>query len=109
MPTPVFQRLAALIQARIRVNDTIYRHGVNRMVVLLAHCPENKAWLFGGSLLKEFDILVKEATGDEACAADDATYQIKIGVAEAKPDSELESLILAAESTMEDLCEFSVR
>ncbi|MEW5724008.1 MAG: hypothetical protein AB1896_12940, partial [Thermodesulfobacteriota bacterium] len=111
VPPAVFQKLATLVRRRLRTNDSSYRHGPNQIIMLLAHCPENRAWLFSGTLLNDLRLLGDDQTetgpGGEPDFAE--RYEVKIGVAEAKSASELEELVHGAQSCLETLYEFRAK
>ena len=98
----VLQKFAAELQRNLRLTDTSYRYGLNKIVVVLTHTDRDQARMTCAKLSREIDM--KKIFGIEGLSEMDCT--VTVGFAEVEEAGSIEKILSNAESMQNTLDEF---
>jgi phospholipid/cholesterol/gamma-HCH transport system ATP-binding protein len=86
----MFKTFADSVKQNIYITDTCFRYDLNQILVVLPHTNTVQADLFCQKLSRnlETSAIIKEPETDQGFC-----FSVNAGIAEAKPDSQLESLL----------------
>jgi len=86
----MFKTFANVVKLNIRITDTCFRYDMGKIMVVLPDTNANQAGLFCKKLTGNLE---KSPILEELKSAQGVCFSVKAGIAEAKEDSRLESLL----------------
>ena len=98
----VLQNFSAELQNHLRLTDTCYRYGLNKIVAVLTHTDRDQARMTCAKLSREMnmqDIFAIEGLSGMGCT-------VSVGFAEVQEEKSLDKILIQAESVQNELNEF---